>query len=193
MKRTYIILITFLFALVIIFITTNLAREQVSTKPTPSSVPTPTPRVVLGISSKSTGCKIVNAIEDKECTPGAIDPRVNQDNLSQTICMSGYTKTVRPPVSFTNRIKQERMAAYGFFDNPSNYELDHLVPLELGGCPDCISNLWPEPAYPTPGYHQKDIVENYLNKQVCSGKIPLQVAQDEIVSDWVNIFYQINR
>src|ERR1019366_5961663 len=47
-------------------------------------------------------------------------------------------------------------------------EGDHLVPLELGG-DNVIANLWPEPAEPHPGFHEKDRVENYLHRQVCSG------------------------
>jgi len=52
-------------------------------------------------------------LPDPACTPGATDPRVTQANINLTICMRGYTATVRPPVSVTDRIKVERMAAYG--------------------------------------------------------------------------------
>ena len=70
---------------------------------------------------------------------------LKQNNVDQTICVPGYAKTVRPPVEVTDQIKTERMATYGDSDSPANYELDHLIPLEVGGCPDCVSNLWPEP------------------------------------------------
>src|SRR5438445_32968 len=93
-------------------------------------------------------CAIVNdTLPDPKCTPGAIDPTVTQDNIDSTICVSGYTKTVRPPVSVTEPQKLESMKSYGFTDSPSNYEFDHLIPLELGGAPDDMKNLWPEARY----------------------------------------------
>jgi hypothetical protein len=70
---------------------------------------------------------------------------------------------------------------------PGQYEVDHLVSLELGGS-NSIANLWPEAAVPTPGFHQKDMVENYLHDQVCSGKVSLQQAQTEISSNWLTIY-----
>lgn len=62
-------------------------------------------------------------------------------------------------------------------------ELDHLIPLELGGA-DSEANLWPQPAKPFPGFHAKDKLENELHKEVCSGKISLEEAQKEIRTDW---------
>jgi hypothetical protein len=86
------------------------------------------------IEIQSSTCIAINDIlPDPNCTPGATDPAVTQDNIDSTICVSGYTKTVRPPTSVTNPIKLERMQAYGFTDSKSNYELDHLIPLEVGG------------------------------------------------------------
>ena len=78
-------------------------------------------------------------------TPGKEDPRVTQDNIAQNICRKGWTATsVRPPTSVTNKIKRETMKAYGFTDTARNYELDHLISLQNGGCPDCVENLFPE-------------------------------------------------
>ncbi|MGI0073316.1 MAG: carboxypeptidase-like regulatory domain-containing protein [Nitrosotalea sp.] len=131
-------------------------------------------------------CNAINEVlPDPKCTPGATDPTVTQDNIDSTICVSGYTQTVRPPVSVTNPIKLEVMQAYGFADSPSNYELDHLIPLELGGAPADVRNLWPEPYYTNPNAYDKDGFENYLHNQVCSGAIDLQTAQNEIATNWV--------
>ena len=127
-------------------------------------------------------CQAVNGIlPDPNCTPGAADPSVTQDNIDSTICVSGYTKTVRPPVSVTEPQKLESMKAYGFDDSPSNYEFDHLIPLEVGGAPDDMRNLWPEPH---PSSFDKDRFENYLHEQVCSGAMDLRTAQNEIASNW---------
>ena len=71
---------------------------------------------------------------DRHCTPGALNPAVTQATIHQTVCVAGWTKTVRPPSSITGKEKLASLVAYG--DDPSargGYEYDHLVSLELGG------------------------------------------------------------
>jgi hypothetical protein len=88
-------------------------------------------------------------------------------------------------------VKDAVYAEYGIPSHePGQYEVDHLIPLEVGGAND-IANLWPEAAEPTPGYHQKDEVENYLHDQICSGKLPLQQAQNEVAADWLAVFNKL--
>ncbi|MGE5290606.1 MAG: hypothetical protein ACM3ML_26130 [Micromonosporaceae bacterium] len=120
-------------------------------------------------------------LPDPRCTPGSRDPAVTQANLQTTICRSGYSRSVRPPESQTERFKfDEAYPAYGV--SPSaRTELDHLVSLELGGSNDA-SNLWPE-VPPSP--NQKDMVENALHRAVCSGKVTLAAAQEAIADDWM--------
>lgn len=116
---------------------------------------------------------------DPNCTPGAIDPAVTQANIQSTICRSGYTSTVRPPVGETDRLKREMYKSYGIPAHTTS-ELDHLVSLELGGAND-VANLWPEVgSLPNP----KDSVENDLHAAVCSGKVTLAAAQQAIASNW---------
>jgi len=120
-------------------------------------------------------------------TPGAIDPQVRDGNVHETICVPGYTTRVRPPTSLTSRIKAERMREYDLGGEKSDYELDHVIPLELGGCPDCPENLWMEP-YASPGAHEKDRVENFLHREVCSDHLSLTSAQQMIVRDWYQVY-----
>lgn len=124
-------------------------------------------------------------LPDPVCTPGAVDPQVTQDNIDATICVSGYASSVRPPVSYTEPLKFKIMDAYGYADSASNYELDHLIPLEIGGSPTDVRNLWPEPHYTTPNSYDKDGFENYLHDQICSGSLDLKTAQNEIATNWV--------
>jgi hypothetical protein len=129
----------------------------------------------------SASCHANQALPDATCTAGVINPNVTQDNIQQTICVSGYTKTIRPSASYTNKIKAEQMSEYGYTDSIHAHEEDHLISLELGGSPDDPKNLWPEPhASPNP----KDKVENYLHAAVCSGRISLHDAQVRIATDW---------
>jgi hypothetical protein len=139
--------------------------------------------------TKTTGCAIQAGPPDPACTPGAVDPRVSQTTEPTTICRSGYTATVRPPVSVTDRIKREQMAAYGLQGQPlGGYELDHLISLELGGAPADLANLWPEPWTGEGNAHQKDSVENFLNREVCRGTIHLVDAQRMIATDWLAVY-----
>ncbi len=139
----------------------------------------------IGQRTKNSGCQVQGPLQDKACTPGAIFPNATKDQ----ICQSGYSSSVRNvPVSEKNQAYSE----YGIQSHTTGqYEVDHLVSLELGGSND-IANLWPEAASPRPGFHEKDQVENYLHSQVCSGAIPLQQAQTEIATNWLNVYSQMS-
>lgn len=122
-------------------------------------------------------------------TPGAINVTVTQANIGSTICTSGYTATIRPPASYTNKLKKQQLIS-GYIPgadarNPGDYEEDHLISLELGGNPTDPKNLWPE-KYPTA--RQKDQVEDFLHTELCAGMITLAQAQQSIVKDWYAIY-----
>ena len=127
-------------------------------------------------------------LPNTKATPGAIDPAVTQNNLSSTICVAGYTKTVRPPVSYTNALKRKQLASgYNYVGDLStkNYEEDHLIPLELGGAPSDVRNLWPEPRHVTWDAAKKDRLENKLHLLVCSQQLSLKSAQSAFALNWV--------
>lgn len=134
-----------------------------------------------------------DAYPDPSITPGATNPAVTQATIQSTICVSGWTATVRPPVSFTEPLKIQQIAEYHFADTSvSDYEEDHFISLEIGGAPSDPRNLWPE-HYATPdGARQKDVVENYLHRQVCAGAMTLAAAQHAITTDWVAVYQTIS-
>lgn len=133
--------------------------------------------------SCTVGSRDGQPVPDPHCTPGAINPSVTQSNINDTICKSGWTKTVRPPSAVTGKMKQASALSYQGGGEKGEY--DHLVSLELGGAPDDPRNLWVEPgSIPNP----KDAVENKLNQAVCSELIPLATAQQSIASNWVTAF-----
>src|SRR2546430_17362984 len=76
-------------------------------------------------------------------TPGVLNPDVTQGNINSTVCLHGWTKTIRPPTSYTNALKEKQMREYGVGGSPSDYQEDHLISLELGGHPTDPRNLWP--------------------------------------------------
>jgi hypothetical protein len=135
----------------------------------------------FGVQTKTSGCRASGALPDSACTPGAIVPNVTKDQ----ICQPGYASSVR---NVPTSVKDQVYAEYGIASHyPGQYEVDHLVSLELGGSND-IANLWPEAASPTPGFHQKDQVENYLHDQLCSGAISLSQAQVAIAANWLQVY-----
>ena len=118
-----------------------------------------------------------NAIlADPVRTPGVVNPNVTQANIRSTICKTGWTSTIRPPVSYTDALKVKQMKQYGETGSPSDYQEDHLISLEMGGNPTDPRNLWPEP-YPRAS--QMDQIENQLNSEICDGQLTLAQAQEK--------------
>ena len=135
---------------------------------------------------------MIPILPDSTRHPGAVNPDVTPENLDQTICTNGFTKGIRPPDAYTSALKSQQLADESLPGDPSDYEEDHLISLELGGAPRDPKNLWPEPwekrgsklANPGTGAESKDKVENETNHLVCSGALSLSDAQARIASDW---------
>jgi hypothetical protein len=112
---------------------------------------------------------------------------VTQATIGTTICVSGWTTTVRPPSSETTALKREQLST-GYASegdmSTSDYEEDHLISLEIGGSPDSPANLWPEPYAGPGGARVKDLIENKLHALVCEGAMPLATAQNLIATNW---------
>jgi hypothetical protein len=89
-------------------------------------------------------------------------------------------------------VHRQAFTNYGLsFSQPRGaFEVDHLIPLELGG-DNTIENLWPEAAEPRPGFHEKDRVENYLHAKVCAGEMSVAVAQRLIATDWLSVWSKL--
>lgn len=133
---------------------------------------------------------VAGDLPDARMTPGATNPNVTQADIQETICVRGYTKTIRPPAYYTNRLKKKQMAQYGYSDrNPKHYEEDHLIPLEIGGNPTDKANLWPEPRRTQWSAKMKDKLENKLHRMVCNGRLPLIKAQQAIASNWIDAYH----
>jgi hypothetical protein len=157
---------------------------------TPTPAPAPKPKaapfrpgasVSFGPRTKSSNCRVNGPLPDPRCTPGA--RFANADRAH--ICKSGYSASVR---NVSQSLKDKVFAAYGITTHSGvTYEVDHLVPLELGGS-NSIANLFPEAAKPTPGFHEKDRLENRAHDRVCAGARPLRATQRSIATDWTVLF-----
>lgn len=126
------------------------------------------------------------ALNDLNATPGA----VRTMDTKQLCSASFHTGTVR---DVTEGLKRKVCAEYGVVAaacTGKRVEIDHLISLELGGSND-ERNLWPEPYLPKPGAKQKDVVENWLHRQVCEGKMTLKEAQHAIALDWYAVYLTV--
>lgn len=138
-------------------------------------------------------------IPDPHCTPGGIDPTVTAKVLKDRAWRTGCVRNCQTS-------EEEKHVAYGWyglrtprknFGENQVCELDHLVPLELGGA-DGMGNIWPEcgpsgVALQERYFKQKDHVENYLAHEVRTGAMALDAAQRGIAADWTQYLDAANR
>src|SRR5208337_1019477 len=123
-------------------------------------------------------------------TPIVPDPKLTPgdtfDVTAQDVCTPGYARKVRDvPVEMKRQVYRE----YGITSHgPGDYEIDHLISLELGGS-NSIKNLWPESHRTSPWNAQvKDRLEDKLHELVCSGQLDLKTAQQAIASNWIEAY-----
>jgi hypothetical protein len=114
--------------------------------------------------------------------PGVLNPAVTQATIKATVCVSGWTATVRPPVAYTNKIKVQ-LTPPGH--KGAEYELDHRLSIEDSGSPTDPKNLWMMIYADKYGARVKDVLETKLKTAVCSGKITLADAQSALLGNWL--------
>jgi hypothetical protein len=110
-----------------------------------------------------------------------LNPAVTQDTIGETICRPNWTDSVRPPTSYTNRLKRSQLPLGA---DPTLYEEDHFIPLALGGSPRSDKNLWPQPRSGPCAASVKDIDEDRLHRAVCARTMTLAAARDAMVGKW---------
>jgi len=118
-----------------------------------------------------------------------LNPDITQENIHDTVCRKRFTKTIRPAVVYTNGVKFKLMREAGIpEEDAGKYELDHIVPLAVGGHPRKLANLMLQPYAGALGARQKDRLELKLQNMVCNNELALATAQREIGSDWVTAY-----
>jgi len=119
-------------------------------------------------------------LPDPQLTPGAVF-----HVEVATICQPGYARSAR---HVSTRTKHRVYAEYGITPDGQRYEVDHLIPLEIGGS-NSIRNLWPEARFTEPwNALDKDKLERRLHALVCNGRLDLGVAQAAIASNWIEAY-----
>jgi hypothetical protein len=127
--------------------------------------------------TKVTGCHVDGLLPDRACTPGAVETTDRR-----VVCGS----STRGRRNVSRELHRAAFVTYGLppREPPGAFEVDHLIPLELGGSND-LANLWPEAS---PGFHDKDRVENELHRRVCAGTMSLDDAQRAIAINRARVF-----
>lgn len=102
-------------------------------------------------------------------TPGVVRPLTSAE-----VCATKWGLDRR---HVTLPMRKAVFAAYRVpYEKHRLYELDHLIPRELGGADD-VANLWPQP---WDDARKKDREENRLHRAVCAGTVSLAAAQDQM-------------
>ena len=115
----------------------------------------------------------------------ALNADVSQQTIGATICVSGYAASVRPVTSYSNAVKAKLMHEQGLPASAlGDYELDHRIPLALGGHPRSPENLALQRWDGEDGAKAKDRLERHLRQLVCAGKVLLDDARRAIYWDW---------
>lgn len=146
--------------------------------------------VLLAPRTRSSDCTL-GSRPDARCSPGAYSPRLTK----AVICSPHFhtRRIIRLRRSEKHAVEREYGLPAGLFKH--GLEIDHIVPLRLGGSNN-IANLFPEEyafADHAPGYRAKDRLETRLHTLVCAGRIPLRTAQQRIATDWESLYEEIFR
>lgn len=114
--------------------------------------------------------------------PGVVNPGVTPATQDATICVHGWTATVRPPTSYTNKLRAAQTPAGHV---PGDGELDHRLSIEDGGHPSDPGNLWWMIYADRYGARVKDVLETKLARRVCAGTLPLSEARGALMGNWL--------
>lgn len=128
-------------------------------------------------------------LPDPKITPGATDPEVTDANIKDSICKVTHftwTEGHMPPASFLEPIAKDLIKQYGYEDtNLKHYQVDHLIPLSLGGHPTDAKNMWPQVLLAKWSARRKDYLEEIMHDKVCKGEVGLKEAQEMFRGNWI--------
>jgi hypothetical protein len=115
----------------------------------------------------------------------ALNPDVRPETIDQTICVPGYAASVRPATSYTTGVKRKLLREAGVdLSAAPNYDLDHIIPLAVGGHPRNPKNLNPMLRDGEGGARVKARLDKQLQRLVCSRQLGLREAQAAVFNDW---------
>jgi hypothetical protein len=146
-------------------------------------------RTVLLEPRKRTSECVLDSLPDRRCSPGAYSSRLTKT----VICSSRFHRGKLRRLS-----RSEEHAVEREYDLPAGsyrdaLEIDHIVPLRLGGSNN-VANLFPQEyafANHSPGYVIKNRLDARLHTLVCAGRIGLRTAQRRIAANWEKLYREM--
>ncbi len=121
-------------------------------------------------------------------TPGAIGSTDVDDVCGRGPDGRTYSQRHRQT---TAEMKRDAYETYGVQRNGRDFEVDHRVPLCIGGADD-QRNLWPQEGFERPNYHDKDRLEERVCEMVCRDhSLNLQEGQAIFTGDWIAGYQRI--
>jgi hypothetical protein len=161
------------------------ASPPPSTRPSTASAVAVGRTVFLAPRVETSGCRR-GPEPDQRCSPGAYYSKLTR----AVICSPSFHTSAIRDVPQTEKFAVEKEYGMPQIHYGRSIEIDHIVPLEIGGSND-IANLYPEPGSGEAGYHVKDGLENKLHDLVCSGAMSLRAAQRGIAQDWEGLYRKV--
>lgn len=140
-----------------------------------------------------------HVLPDPAVVTGIQNPAVNQANIRSTLCVANWTKTVRPPTSYTDKLRAQ-LTPPGH--KPGDGEGDHAWPIEDGGMPGPVPlsdpaqttlflhSFWWQIYADRYGARVKDVLESNLHRRLCAGTITIQKAHDALIPNWLAGYQQ---
>lgn len=150
--------------------------------------------VILGMSAvlAVTSCPYALAQElptrpDDHLTPGVVASTDPNDVCGVVDGLSYSRRNRHTPVELKREVYEE----YGISAEGRSFEVDHRVPLCIGGA-DVRENLWPQQGWQHPNFHDKDRLEEEVCRMVCRDhSITLQAGQTIFLGDWIAGYRQV--
>ena len=144
---------------------------------------------VSDFKSPKSKCTSKNGLPDPICN----HPVINKNLTIKQVCNKSFrTGSIRPPTSYTNPLKIQKMKDYGYAPVTSLFELDHIMPIYALGDPRSPDNLWPQ--YWSlnvngfeAGARTKDKLEVFSHKLLCSGKTDMK-GIEKCFTDWISCY-----
>lgn len=141
--------------------------------------------VLLGHRTRTSKC-VRSARPDRHCSPAAYYARLTKRVICSSSFRTGKIRNVPQAEKF--RVEREYGMAAAYYGH--TIEIDHIVPLELGGS-NAIANLFPEPGSGRANYHVKDTLENRAKAEVCDGRLSLRAARRGFAKNWEALYRRL--
>lgn len=129
-------------------------------------------------------CLSDGVLPDRSCTPGAVDPLVTPESVPVTVCAAGWVADAQRFGFLPESVTWRQIREYGYQDTAAvHYVPDRVIPVELGGAPSSVANVWPQSALAA--QDKAEVVQTAL-RALCQGRTGLREAQEAFRWDWTS-------